>query len=66
MEVFSSWFIHAYFGGFYRRNFKTTVVQVFIGGLAYVLLGLFRSSINKKLIEIVLKKARLIIRESDL
>lgn len=42
-------------------GFKTTVAQIIVGGLAYVIiLCLFRSSMNKKLIEVVLKKAKII------
>ncbi|MBV4425519.1 flippase [Clostridium tyrobutyricum] len=42
-------------------GFKTTVVQIIAGGLAYVIiLCLFRSSMNKKLIEIILKKAKIV------
>ncbi|WP_058953382.1 flippase [Clostridium tyrobutyricum] len=42
-------------------GFKTTVTQIIAGGLAYVIiLCLFRSSMNKKLIEVVLRKVKIV------
>lgn len=50
-----------FIGKVLKIGLKTTVIQVFIGGLVYVLLLVFlRSSMNKKLIGIVLKKTKII------